>query len=252
MSTAGNIFPDPKQAFTHSGHGLDVPVEPVEFDELATDKITTASPGAIADSIDENTFPDKVLKLFSDCAALTQQATRRAATYLRKARAKHPIPTLFLFQQRHFSLALWQVDGEIFVTDKAGSQHSLFETVSEMKRELKNSLRTQTELFMAELRENSANLKAFGVLVIAGALTLGTAYLLLTMALVSLVMTAFVGNPYRWCFAFLLIGVVWIFIGGGLMCGARPMIRQKRLIPMKTIETLRDDKLWLQHEANHL
>ena len=130
--------------------------------------------------------------------------------------------------------------------------YGILETIAQMKRELKDFVRTRTDLLMAELRSSSANLKTFALIVAAALFTLGTAYLLLTMALVSLIMTAFAGNPYRWCFAFLLVGLAWVFVGVGLIFAARRIFHQKHLLPEKTIQTLRGDKLWLQHEANRL
>ena len=84
-----------------------------------------------------------------------------------------------------------------------------------------------------------------------GALLLGTAYLLFTMALVGLVVAFFRDNPYRWFFAFAAVAVLWTVLGGIAAYFAKREFELKGLMPRKTIEVLKEDKIWIQAEAKN-
>ena len=84
-----------------------------------------------------------------------------------------------------------------------------------------------------------------------GLLLLGTAYLLFTLAAVGLVAAFFSQNPYRWFFAFLAVGILWCLFGGIAAYFAKREFELKRLMPRRTIEVLKDDKIWIQAEAKN-
>lgn len=129
---------------------------------------------------------------------------------------------------------------------------SLHETILEFKQELTEFARTRIDLFSTELHEKATNLKLAAPLVATGALFLGTGYLLLTLALVSLIMVAFADSPYRWFFAFLIVAGAWLLFGGMAALMARRVISKTGLIPQKTLEVLRADKRWLHEESNRI
>src|ERR1700733_15549084 len=91
---------------------------------------------------------------------------------------------------------------------------SLTATLAELKSELLDFVDTRIELLKSELREKMKVVKAAAPLGAVGLLLLVTAYLLFTMALVALVVVAFQGNPYRWFFAFSIVGFAWAVFGG--------------------------------------
>jgi uncharacterized membrane protein YqjE len=121
--------------------------------------------------------------------------------------------------------------------------------VAEIKDETKEFVQTRVQMFKAELREKVATWKSGALLAGVGALLLGTAYLLLTLALVGLVAVAFWGSPYAWFLAFLIVGALWGIIGGILAFLAVREFRRQGIAPKKTLEVLREDKMWLQSEA---
>ena len=121
--------------------------------------------------------------------------------------------------------------------------------VAEIKDETKEFVQTRVQMFKTELREKVASWKSGALLAAVGVLFLGTAYLLLTLALVGLVAVAFWGSPYAWFLAFLIVGVFWGMIGGVVAFLAVREFRSQGLAPKKTIEVLREDKIWLQSEA---
>jgi uncharacterized membrane protein YqjE len=128
---------------------------------------------------------------------------------------------------------------------------SLAATLAEMKIELLDFLDTRIELLKTELQEKTKILKSAAALGALGLLLLGTAYLLFTLALVSLVVVAFQGNPYRWFFAFLIVGFAWAVFGGIAVYFAKRELEMKTLLPQRTIEVLKGDKIWIQTEVKN-
>ena len=132
-----------------------------------------------------------------------------------------------------------------------GNSRSLAAIVTEMKEELKDLVQTRIEMFRTELQEKLKTLKIAAPLAGLGALLLGTAYLLFTMALVGLVVAFFRDNTYRWFFAFAAVAVLWTLLGGIAAYFAKREFELKGLMPRKTIEVLKEDKLWIQAEAKN-
>jgi uncharacterized membrane protein YqjE len=128
---------------------------------------------------------------------------------------------------------------------------SLAGTLAEMKIELLDFLDTRIELLKTELQEKGKILKAAAPLGALGALLLATAYLLFTLALVSLVVVAFQDNPYRWFFAFLIVAFAWTVFGGIAVYFAKRELEMKTLLPQRTIEVLKGDKIWIQAEVKN-
>jgi uncharacterized membrane protein YqjE len=129
--------------------------------------------------------------------------------------------------------------------------HSLASTLAEMKIELLDFLDTRIELLKTELQEKINILKTAAPLGALGALLLATAYLLFTLALVSLVVVSFQDNPYRWFFAFLIVAFAWTVFGGIAVYFAKRELEMKTLLPQRTIEVLKGDKIWIQAEVKN-
>jgi uncharacterized membrane protein YqjE len=131
------------------------------------------------------------------------------------------------------------------------SSRNIAATLTEMKIELLDFLDTRFELLKTELQEKLKILKSVAPLGALGALLLGTAYLLFTLALVSLVVVAFEGNPYRWFFAFLIVGFAWAMFGGIAAYFAQRELKMNPLLPQRTIEVLKGDKIWIEAEVRN-
>ena len=121
--------------------------------------------------------------------------------------------------------------------------------VSEMKEELKDFVQTRFAMLKTELQEKMKIVKTAAPLGVAAVLLLSTAYLLFTMALVSLVAAFFAASPYRWCFAFLSVAVLWTILGGIAAYLAKRELQANGLMPKRTIEILKGDKIWVQSEV---
>jgi len=128
-------------------------------------------------------------------------------------------------------------------------ERNLAAVVAEISEELKSFYVTRIEMFKSEIRESVRDLKAALPLMIMAAVLLGTAYLLLTLALVALIALAFMGNAYMWFFSFLIVGALWLIMGGILALFALNRLRKHGFVPKKTVEVLKADKEWFQSEV---
>ena len=133
----------------------------------------------------------------------------------------------------------------------ANNGRSVAEIMAEMKRELKEFVLTRFEMFKTETREKIKTLKIAAPLAALGALLLGTAYLLFTMALVGLVAVFVRNSPYQWFLAFAIVAVLWTLFGAVAVYFAKREFELKSLAPTRTIEILKGDKEWIQAEAKN-
>jgi uncharacterized membrane protein YbhN (UPF0104 family) len=133
----------------------------------------------------------------------------------------------------------------------ANNGRSVAEIMAEMKRELKEFVLTRFEMFKTETREKIKTLKIAAPLAALGALLLGTAYLLFTMALVGLVAVFVRNSPYQWFLAFAIVAVLWTLLGAVAVYFAKREFELKSLAPKRTIEILKGDKQWIQAEAKN-
>ena len=130
-------------------------------------------------------------------------------------------------------------------------ERSLAAILGEMKQELKEFVETRVAMVKSEFHDKLAHWKVAAPLAGAGVLFLSTAYLLITLALVALA-AVFIGEtPYRWFFALLAVGALWAVLGGVFLYIAKREFKLSRLMPQKTVEVLKGDKLWLQQEARN-
>jgi uncharacterized membrane protein YqjE len=123
---------------------------------------------------------------------------------------------------------------------------------AEMKQELQDFVQTRVTMFKIELQEKVRVVKAAAPLAVIGAVLLLTSYLLFTLALVALVFAFLPDNAYRWCTAFAAIGVLWLILGGIAAYMAKRELEVKGLLPKRTVEVLKEDKMWIQSEVKQI
>jgi uncharacterized membrane protein YqjE len=128
-------------------------------------------------------------------------------------------------------------------------ERSLGEVLSEIRSEVIEFIDTRLQMLRTEMQEAAKTIKRAAPSMVAGLVLLGTAYILLTLALVALVAVAFWNNPYHWFFAFVIVGVVWAIAGSLAMFMAIRALKLHGLAPRKTLEVLKADKVWLQYEV---
>jgi Putative Actinobacterial Holin-X, holin superfamily III len=133
--------------------------------------------------------------------------------------------------------------------DEFSNTRSLVDIISDMRKEFQEFVQTRLELFRREVRQKIKFLKLAVPLAATALALLFTAYLLFTAALVSLVVVAFEGNPYRWFFAFVVVAAAWVVLGGTAAFLAKRQFELNQLLPSETIEVLRGDKFWIKEET---
>jgi uncharacterized membrane protein YqjE len=126
---------------------------------------------------------------------------------------------------------------------------SLVEILSEMKDEFRDFILTRLEILVQDLKEKGGNLLAAIPLVFAGVLFLSTAFLLFSFALAALIAVAFAGSPYRWFLGTLIVGVLWSLAGAIAVLMARRNLTKQSLMPERTLQVLKGDRVWLQNET---
>jgi hypothetical protein len=137
--------------------------------------------------------------------------------------------------------------------DASSNGRSLAAIISEMRDELKQFVQTRMELLKREIQVNLGVIRAAAPLIALAVLFLTSAYLLLTIALVALIATAFAGSEFAWFFAFLIVGMAWLMIGAMAGFMAVREFRKRGFMPRRTMEVLKADNIWLQKEAkSHL
>lgn len=132
---------------------------------------------------------------------------------------------------------------------KAPPERSLGNLIAELKEEATSFFTTRVEMFRSEFQETVRGWKSLLPLAVIAVVLLATAYALFTLALVSLVVVAFWGNPYHWFFAFLIVGFVWAVSGALVAFFAKVTFRNRGLFPRKSLGVLQADRLWLQMET---
>lgn len=130
-----------------------------------------------------------------------------------------------------------------------GNERSLSSIIAEIKEELKEFVDTRVQMVKAELAETkSAARVAIPLVLLASALFI-TAFLLFTMAAVVLVAFAFAGNALAWFYAAIIVGFVWLCLGGACVFFAYNAFRSHSIFPIHTMRVLKADKVMLQAEA---
>jgi uncharacterized membrane protein YqjE len=128
-------------------------------------------------------------------------------------------------------------------------ERSLGSVAAEIRDELLDFIHTRVQMFKTELQETLATFKHVMPMAVIALTLLATAYVLLTLAVVSVVAVAFWSNPYHWFFAFLIVGGVWLIAGALTAFLVWNRIKGHGTFPRRTIGVLKADKIWLQHEA---
>ena len=137
------------------------------------------------------------------------------------------------------------------MTNQTSNERNISDVLTDIKTELKDFVQTRIAMFKAELREKVKTIKTVAPLAGIAIALLGTAYLLLTLALVGLAAAFLPDNQYRWCLAFLAVAILWSIIGGIAAYFAKREFEVKGLLPKRTIEVLKDDKVWVQAEVKN-
>lgn len=132
-----------------------------------------------------------------------------------------------------------------------GNGRSVADILADMKGELSEFVQTRVTMFRTELREKWNAAKVAIPLAGLAALFLLMAFLLFSGALVGLVLAAFPHSLYRWFFACAIVAIFWVVLGGVAAYFAKREFEMASMVPKRTLEVLRGDKLWIQAEVKN-
>lgn len=132
---------------------------------------------------------------------------------------------------------------------RANSDRPLGETVHSAIDEFRAFIETRIAMLRAEMREKLANLKFAAPLLVVGALFGVSAWLLWTGALVAIINVAFRGDVYGPFYALVCVGALYTIVAACAFWMASGRISRKGIMPERTINVLKEDKVWLQQES---
>jgi hypothetical protein len=121
---------------------------------------------------------------------------------------------------------------------------SLGDLFADLVRELGELVRQEAQLAKAELRQNASQAgRAIAALVVGGAIVYAGVLALLAAAILGLGQA---GLP--WWLAALLVGGVVVVNGAIVTARARAALQTTALAPQQTIETLKEDRAWVNEQ----
>jgi len=135
-------------------------------------------------------------------------------------------------------------------TDVADNGRSLSAIVNDLKIEAKAFINTRLEMLKTEMKQKVSAWTSAIPLIAAGVVFLGTAWLVLTAALVCIIAVAFGPGMMSWFYATIIVGGAYLLIGGAAAFLALSEIRKNNLKPERTMRVLRQDQVWLQKESS--
>ncbi len=121
--------------------------------------------------------------------------------------------------------------------------------VTELKDELRDFLQTRLDMLRSELHDKMRSWKLALPMIAVALVLLGTCWLVLTGALVAIIATAFYPSPFAPFFALIIVGVAYLLAGAVCASFAFRELKEQGIVPRRTIQVLKDDRVWLQTEA---
>jgi len=74
-------------------------------------------------------------------------------------------------------------------------------------------------------------------------------FLALTFAFIAFFAGVFYGSAYSWCYGALIVTAGYFLIALGMFYLGRRELTQAGLAPKRTLRVLKEDQIWIQHEA---
>jgi Putative Actinobacterial Holin-X, holin superfamily III len=114
---------------------------------------------------------------------------------------------------------------------------------------VKDFLSTRVAMLQSEMKDKIAAWKTAMPMIVIGLVLAATAFLLLTGAIVAAIYVAFAGNPWAAAIALAIVGVTYALFGGIAVLFAIRDIKERGVVPARTMRVLKDDQVWLRNEA---
>ena len=122
----------------------------------------------------------------------------------------------------------------------------LADLFSDLVRETSTLVQQEVQLAKAELRESATEAgKGIASLLVGGAIAYAG-----FLAVLAAVILVLVEAGLDWWLAALIVGVVVIAVGFVLIVRARSALQASSLVPHRTIQSLQEDKEWVQEQIS--
>ena len=131
-----------------------------------------------------------------------------------------------------------------------GSSRSFAAIVNDLKAEGRAFLHTRLEMLKAEMNEKIGAWKSAMPMIALGLVFAGTAWLVLTGAIVCIIAAAFGPGIMSWFYATLIVGLTYLLVGAAAAFFAYSEIKKNSLKPERTLRVLKQDQVWLQNESS--
>lgn len=128
-------------------------------------------------------------------------------------------------------------------------QRSMASVVAELKEETRSFVETRIAMLRSEMRDKLEALKLMLPTIIIGAVLCGTAWLLMTGALVAAIWVAFAKNVFGAAIALIIVAAAYLIFGGIAVLYAWRGLSETGLLPKRTMRVLKDDSVWIRNEA---
>ena len=132
------------------------------------------------------------------------------------------------------------------------AEKSIATVLAETKEELKEFFSTRLEMLRAELKEKTSTWKQAIVMLVIAAVLLLAAWMTLTFALIAFFHALFITSVYSWLYAGLIVGGIYLVIGGLVGWFGYSELKEAGVKPKRTLEVLKQDQVWIQNEARSL
>ena len=132
------------------------------------------------------------------------------------------------------------------------AEKSIASVLAETKEELKEFISTRLEMLRTELREKTSTWKQAIIMLVISAVLLLAAWMTLTFALIAFFHGLFLTSVYSWLYAGLIVGGIYLVIGGLVGWFGYSELKSTGVKPARTLEVLKQDQVWIQNEARSL
>lgn len=128
-------------------------------------------------------------------------------------------------------------------------ERSVAGVLSEIKDEVKDFIQTRIDMLKSEMKDKVSAWKTALPMIAAGLVFGVTAWFILTAALIAIIAEAFYPSRFAYFFSFIIVGIIYLLVGVISASFALRELKQRGMIPQRTIQVLKQDQLWIQTEA---
>jgi hypothetical protein len=132
------------------------------------------------------------------------------------------------------------------------TEKSIGAVLAETKAELKEFFETRLQILQAEIKDKVRSWKSSLPLLLMAAAFLLMGWAAFTFALIALLQALFLPSAYSWLWAALIVTVVYMAVGAMLGLRGYRAMQSVGVAPMRTLEVLKQDQVWIQNEARSI